>query len=126
MNITQKQEDKAQKIIKELDLKELFINESGEFFTTENLAKLSVSGDSKKFQKIEKKAVKSGKEGGAETVEFTEETAKEKLLSTEVKTLDYTKEMKPLVELFKLDTADNKKASLIEALEKFKETLKAE
>lgn len=127
MNLTQKQEEKAQGIIKELKLKELFINENGEFFTTENLAKLSVNGDSKKFQKIEKAAVKTGKGSNTETIEFTEETAKEKLLSTDkIDSLDYQKEIKPLVDALKLETADNKKKTLIEALEVFKGTLKGE
>lgn len=126
MNLTQKQQDKAQKIIKELNLKEIFINKSGEFFTTENLAKLSVEGNSKKFLKIEKAAV-TGKGSSTETVEFTEETAKEKLLSTEkIDSLDYQKEIKPLVDALKLETADNKKKTLIEALEVFKGTIKGE
>lgn len=126
MNITKTQEEKARKIIKELNLKEIFINENGEFFTTENLAKLSVNGDSKKFDKIEKAAVTTDKDGNAETVEFSEETAKEKLLSTEkIGDLDYQKEIKPLVDALKLETADNKKKTLIEALESFKKTIKA-
>lgn len=127
MNLTQKQQDKAQSIIKELDLKEIFINDKGEFFTTENLAKLSVKGDSKKFDCVKKTAVKTDKGGAKVDVEFTEETAKEKLLSTEkIGDLDYKEEIKPLVDALKLETADNKKKTLIEALEGFKETIKGE
>jgi len=127
MNLTQKQQDKAQSIIKELDLKEIFINDKGEFFSTENLAKLSVKGDSKKIECVKKSAVKTDKGGNTETVEFTVETAKEKLLSTEkIGDLDYQKEIKPLVDALKLETADNKKKTLIEALEGFKETIKGE
>lgn len=127
MNITEKQLDKAQSIMNELNLQKIFINENGEFFSTENLAKLSVKGDTKKFLKIEKAAVKTGKGSNTETVEFTEETAKAKLLSTEkIDDLDYQKEIKPLVDALKLETADNKKKTLIEALEVFKGTIKSE
>lgn len=121
MNITKELREKSQSVIKELDLKEVFVNEKGEFFSQENLAGLSVKGDKKKYEKI----LKTGtKEEINEPVVLTEETAKSKLLSTEkIDTLEFNTELKPLFKALKLGAKDGKKTSLIKALEDHKASL---
>lgn len=49
MNITKKIKDQAKKLFSQNDFKELFVNKKGEFFTNENLAKLSVKDPKKEL-----------------------------------------------------------------------------
>ena len=53
MKATKKQIEKGGALAKQLKTVILFINENGEFFTSENLAQLSVKGDKKKYQKLD-------------------------------------------------------------------------
>lgn len=121
MNITQKQHDKAQSLMIELKTDEIFINEGGEFFTSENLASLSVKGDKKKFTKISKTPIN---EASKDETTISEEEAVKKLKSTEkIDSLDYNSEMKPLITALKIQTEGNKKSTLIKALEDYKAQL---
>lgn len=49
MNITKKVKEKAQKLFKENSYETLIVNKKGEFFTNENLAKLSVKDPKKEL-----------------------------------------------------------------------------
>ena len=49
MNITKKVKEKAKKLFGQNDYKELYVNKKGEFFTNENLAKLSVKDPKKEL-----------------------------------------------------------------------------
>lgn len=53
MKATNKQIEEGKAIAKQLKTDTLFINENGEYFTSENLAQLSVNGDKKKYQKLD-------------------------------------------------------------------------
>lgn len=53
MKATEEQFEKGKAIAEKLKVNTLFINEGGEYFTSENLAQLSVKGDKKKYQKLE-------------------------------------------------------------------------
>lgn len=126
MNLDKNQVDKAYKLMKELDLKEIFINENGEFFSTENLAKLSVKGDSKKFECIAKKGAKQVVKDKPKTEEKTlhAKVVIDAILKMEsAASLDYDKEIKPFVKALGLTTKNNKKNTLIEALNDHKKAL---
>lgn len=53
MKITDEQKTKGIEIATGLKITVLYINDKGEFFTSENLAQLSVAGDKKKYQKLD-------------------------------------------------------------------------
>lgn len=53
MKANQEQIEKGKGVAKQLKTDILFINESGEFFTNENLAQLSVKGNKEKYQKLD-------------------------------------------------------------------------
>ncbi|NDV93543.1 hypothetical protein D0T84_01250 [Dysgonomonas sp. 521] len=53
MKANQKQIEKGKSIAKQLKTDTLFINDKGEYFTSENRAQLSVNGDKKKYQKLD-------------------------------------------------------------------------
>ncbi len=52
MEVTKEQKKQAQELASKHKVKSIFINESGEFFTEQNLAALSVGGDKEKFAEI--------------------------------------------------------------------------
>lgn len=49
MKITDEQKAKAQELAEKLKVGWLYVNDKGEYFTSENLAQLSVGGDKKKY-----------------------------------------------------------------------------
>ena len=53
LNISEKKKQEAEKIAKKLNVKTLFVNNKNEFFTSENLASVSVDNDKDKYGKIE-------------------------------------------------------------------------
>jgi len=53
MKANQEQIEKGKGIARQLKTDTLFINEKGEYFTSENRAQLSVKGDKKKYQKLD-------------------------------------------------------------------------
>lgn len=53
MKATKEQIEKGKELAEKLKTDILFINEAGEYFTSENLAQLSVKGDKKKYQRLE-------------------------------------------------------------------------
>ena len=53
MKVTAKQVESGKDIAAKLKTNVLYINEAGEYFTSENLAQLSVYGDKKKYQKLD-------------------------------------------------------------------------
>lgn len=53
MKITDEQRTKGQELAKQMRTDVLYVNETGEYFTSENLAQLSVAGDKKKYQKLD-------------------------------------------------------------------------
>lgn len=53
MNATAEQIEKGKKIAKELKVNTLYLNEKGEYFTSLNLASLSVKGDKKKYTTLD-------------------------------------------------------------------------
>ena len=52
MNVDKKIVKKAREVAENLGVDHLFVNEMGEFFTDENLARLSVKGDGKKIRRL--------------------------------------------------------------------------
>jgi hypothetical protein len=53
MKANQEQTQKGKSLAGRLKTDTLFVNERGEFFTSENLAQLSVKGDKKKYRKLD-------------------------------------------------------------------------
>lgn len=53
MKITDEQRAKAQELAEKLKVSKLYVNDKGEYFTSENLAQLSVEGNKKKYQKLD-------------------------------------------------------------------------
>ncbi len=53
LKITDKTRQKGLKIAQKNNLNVVYVNDKGEFFSTENLAALSVKGDKEKYTKIE-------------------------------------------------------------------------
>ena len=53
MNITNEQRAEAQKTAEKLKVATLYVNDKGEYFTSENLAQLSVASDKKRYQKLD-------------------------------------------------------------------------
>lgn len=119
--------DKIKKQAKELKEKHnvLFVNSKGEFFTSENFALASVNHDKKKVREI-KDSDLAGK-GEQKGEELTEQEAKKALVaSKDFNELDYHKDLLPIVNALGIETEDNKKETIVKALEEFKEKLKAE
>jgi 23S rRNA pseudoU1915 N3-methylase RlmH len=55
MNVTKEQKAKALEIAKAQKVKAVWVNEKGEYFTSEDLASLSVKGKKDKYQEISTK-----------------------------------------------------------------------
>jgi hypothetical protein len=53
MNATNEQIEKGKELAEKLKVTVLYINDKGEYFTSDNLAQLSVKGDKKKYQKLD-------------------------------------------------------------------------
>lgn len=53
MKVAQQQIKKGKELTEKLKTAILYINDKGEYFTSENLAQLSVKGDKKKYQKLD-------------------------------------------------------------------------
>lgn len=53
MKATKNQIEKGREQAERLKVTILYINNKGEYFTSENLAQLSVKGDKKKYQKLD-------------------------------------------------------------------------
>jgi hypothetical protein len=53
MQVTKVQKQKAAEIAKAQKITTVWVNASGEFFTTDNLASLSVAGEKDKYAKID-------------------------------------------------------------------------
>jgi hypothetical protein len=53
MNVTKEIREKAAKTAKEHGLSEIWMNKGGEFFTSENLASLSVKGKKEEYAQID-------------------------------------------------------------------------
>lgn len=53
MKITEETRQRGKELAGELKASVLFVNDKNEFFTSENLASLSVSGNKAKFQKLD-------------------------------------------------------------------------
>ena len=70
MKATNKQIDKGQKLAKNLKTDILYINDNGEFFTSENLALLSVKNDKNRCQKLDYSAVIKSDEASEELTEI--------------------------------------------------------
>lgn len=74
---------------------------------------------------LENRGVLKKKAPKSPPVELTKDEADE-LLSRELKDLHYEDKLKPLVKFLKLETENNKKVTLIAALEAYKDSVKAE
>jgi hypothetical protein len=57
MEISEKKKKEALELKAKYGYKDIYINEKGEFFSTENYAKMSVAGDKKKYAKVEEGTV---------------------------------------------------------------------
>lgn len=53
MKISEEIKNKGQKFAEQMKVSVLYVNEKGEFFSSENLAQLSVKGDKKKYEKLD-------------------------------------------------------------------------
>ncbi|MBD8348583.1 hypothetical protein [Dysgonomonas sp. HGC4] len=53
MTATAEQIEKGKEIAKDLKVKKLYLNDKGEFFTSQNLASLSVKADKKKYTTLD-------------------------------------------------------------------------
>lgn len=53
MKISEETKQRGEELAGELKASVLYVNDKNEFFTTENLAALSVSGNKKKYQKLD-------------------------------------------------------------------------
>ncbi|MFV0505883.1 MAG: hypothetical protein ACK5L5_04120 [Bacteroidales bacterium] len=70
MKITKVIQAQANKLMEKHQLKAVFVNNKGEFFTKENQAGNSVSGNKKQYVRIEAKASETNKESIEETTEL--------------------------------------------------------
>ena len=66
MKVTNEQIEKGKGIAVRLKTNVLYVNESGEYFSRENLAQLSVKGDKKKYQKLDYSTVLAESNADAE------------------------------------------------------------
>ena len=53
MKISEEIRNKGQELAEQMKVSVLYVNEKGEFFSSENLAQLSVKGDKKKYEKLD-------------------------------------------------------------------------
>ena len=112
MNITDKQKAQAAELFKKHGFNKLFMNERGEFFSIENLAASSVSGDKAKYMQVDPISVNSsGKSSEAAAA-----------LIEQINTADTAEKVQMILDA---ELKSSKRKSVIDAANKKLETFKS-
>jgi hypothetical protein len=113
LQVTSAQKKQAVELAKKHSVKELFMNNNGEFFTAENLAAISVGGKKELYAKIE---TSYNEASGLNSKKADE-------LIPLIATIESVEELQSILDA---ENADKKRSTVITAIEERVKELKAE